>query len=219
MRAVTSSMCGVRPKASIRTSTPACEAFWLGRQSTAGITPSTAGTLTLANSISTIAIACLEARLTTCHSAASNRGSDATEVIVRCNDGLGAMSDATAVDPLDRERLNIDALQAPNVHRPSVEGFRSVVELMRRGIAGTTKRENSTDRTEVVLRGHGTPLVQRQRFPRCEQAQRLLWHSKIQSATPTADGAIAQPHMIDLRVHLEADAGAVAGTCVRGHGA
>jgi hypothetical protein len=29
-----------------------------------------------------------ESRLTTCHSAASNRGSEATEVVVRCNDGL-----------------------------------------------------------------------------------------------------------------------------------
>src|SRR5688572_28928258 len=77
-----------------------------------------------------------------------------------------AMSDQTAMDPLRWQRVGIHALQAPNVHRPAIERLNPLLELTWRGIAGTPKRENAADWTEVVLRSHRAPLIKRHGFPR-----------------------------------------------------
>src|SRR5690349_5183962 len=121
---------------------------------------------------------------------------------------LGVVANPTAEDPLDGERCDVDPLQTPNVHRPSVERLNALFQLARRGIAGTPKGKDPAHRTEVVLRGLRPPLIERQLLPRREEPQRLPRHPKIERAPATTNRAVAHAHMVDVRVDLEPDAAA-----------
>ena len=55
-------------------------------------------------------------------------------------------------DPSDRQRVEIDAVQAPHVHRPAVERLHAVAERLPRRSARTPERQDAAARAEVVLR-------------------------------------------------------------------
>jgi hypothetical protein len=55
------------------------------------------------------------------------------------------------MDSLDRKRLEIDALEAPNVDGPSIERLDAFLQLMRRGITGPAKGENAAHATDAHM--------------------------------------------------------------------
>ena len=107
------------------------------------------------------------------------------------------------MDAPDRDRVEIDAFETPDVDRPHP-----------RIGAGATERLNPAGRTEIVPRGMGMECVQRQVLDWGEQLEAFRVHSMIQSAASPTYRTIAYPNMIQIGDHLEFDPAAMAGTSI-----
>lgn len=112
------------------------------------------------------------------------------------------------MDALDRDRIQIDALQTADIDCPD----------MRRS-SWTAKRKNPADRAEIVGRLTGVEFVGDKVFQRGEQLQLSLFDPVYERATLATYGTVAHAHMIELSVHTKSDAAAVAIPIIYRHAA
>ena len=114
------------------------------------------------------------------------------------------------MDPFDRDRIQVDAVQAAYVDTPSGEFTYALRDLSGSSMTRLPERKNATCRAEVVLGGAGVPLVEREVFERREKPKALRVHTMDESTSPAADRAVTRSDVIEIEVYLEANAATVA---------
>ena len=124
-----------------------------------------------------------------------------------------------AVDPLDRNTVEVDTLQAPDVHGPSGELRCAGCDFLRRSVARPPERKDAARGAEVVLGRARVPLIQREVFEGRQQPQLLGLDSMDQRAALPTDRAVARSDVIELEINLEAGAATVARALVCLHAA
>src|SRR5262249_54612003 len=117
--------------------------------------------------------------------------------------GLRGLFPVLAVESGDRQRLDVDAVQASHVHRPS-----------RRVEPRTDERADAAVPAEIMLPGLRAQLVDRLPGPPPQGPQARVGGSVPERDLAAADRAIAFGDATDLRVQLERHAAAMAGTTV-----
>src|SRR6476619_3444061 len=104
-----------------------------------------------------------------------------------------------ALDAPHGNRIEVHALEAAHVHGPDVGA-----------VAGTAERQDAADGTEVVVCLPGVPRVDAHLPERREHADVAFLHAVVQRAARAADGAVAHPDMVEIRIDLAPDLSAVA---------
>lgn len=109
-----------------------------------------------------------------------------------------------AVYILYRDRREVHPLEAAHVYRPNVR---------RRSRAA--KWENSADWAEVILSRLRIPFVHREIAQRREKPQVLFVHTMVQRSPAAAYRAVTDANVVDIGIHFELHAPAMASTPVR----
>jgi len=119
--------------------------------------------------------------------------------------------------PPHRDRIEIDRVQAADVDTPSGEWRCASGGLLGCPLARTPEGKNAAGGTEVVLGGSRVPLVQSEVLERGEEPEPVRLDSVNERAAPAANRAVARSNVVQVEVHLEPHATAVAGPLVGLH--
>ena len=99
----------------------------------------------------------------------------------------------------NRDRVEIDAFQASDIDRPHA-----------RGRARPAERQDPARLAEIVFRRLGVELIERHVFEWRLEAEAIRLDAMHKAAALAADRAIADAHMIEIGIDLEAYAPAMA---------
>lgn len=110
----------------------------------------------------------------------------------------------------DRYIGEINPLKTAHIDGPSLEWEVALRYFVLCRIAWSTKRQDSTTWTEVILSSSCTPFVHAQGLQGSKHPKRISWNSVNQCAAPSTYRAIAASHVVEIELNLKATRAAVA---------
>ena len=123
------------------------------------------------------------------------------------------------MNALDRNGVQIDAVQAPDVDTPSGEVRYTLGNLSGGSETRPSEREDAAGGAKVVLSGACVPLVQREVFEEREKAKPISLDSMDERPSSSTDRAVTRSDVIEVEVDLKTDATTVARASIRFHAA
>jgi hypothetical protein len=107
------------------------------------------------------------------------------------------------VEVFHGDRIQVDAVEAPDVDRPLVWCRARAPEW-----------ENAADRTKIVARGVGVKRIEPQIFERRQESELFGLYAMNERSAPPADRAVSDTDMVEFGLDLEPNAAAVTGASI-----